>query len=361
MLAILLSGCVRPVPVPDLPPGYRIRPLGTVAPETPLAWHPDGMRYAIVDGGIVIGTVAGERHRLYPEPPSALAWSPTGAYLAATFATPVRSTVRIFGEDGAELAENEIAGSVLDLAWVSDDELLMAAVSVRSFSFGGNYAVKLLHWKQNSEVTSRVIVDTSPFRSVIDAMGEKIFDTVHLQMSPYRDEILYTRLLTPPNAPIRYSLVVRHLESGREKEIADLPFGSEGGLYLGDGERVFFSDGQYQSIIRSIWGTAAYETLSPGRILAISPGGRYRMIDDTVYVDRDVLLFLPDNDRAAFSPDGSRLLIASGHRLFLVSGFSDAEVGRIDLSSRLLELRRWRSEGLITPSEFLQYSRELMR
>ncbi len=353
----LLASCAPTVPVVDVPAGLQIQRIGAAKIDGPLAWNPDGARYAAASRGLQFGLAGGESRTVHAASPSALSWSPTGSLLAASSASADRSVVRIFGDDGTSLAELAVAGSVMDLGWISDDELLMAAVQLREFSFGGNYSVRLYRWRQNEEPTSESLVDTSPLRQTLAALGTSIYESVHLQVSPYRDEILYTRLMTPPNAPIRYTLVARNLASGREKVIAELSFGSSGGRYLGNGDTVFFSDGQYQSIKRSIWGTDAYETYRAGLSLEISPGGGIMLIDETLLQDRRALFTLPSPGRAAFSPDGSHLLFTSPGGLYLVSGLIDAPVSRPMVTPRLLELRRWRSEGLITPQDYLRHSR----
>jgi WD40 repeat protein len=355
----LLSGCAKKMPIIDLPEQYSVQRLGSVTKASPVAWHPDNNYYAVAASGLVIGQVNGSLFSVDRHAPKAISWSPTGAFLAASFGNSQKSTIRIFSFDGTALADVAVEGSVLDLGWTSDDELLIAAVTVKTFSFGGNYSVSLYRWRQNEELSQEVIADTSPLKSHLEAMGESIYNSVHLQISPFRDEIIYTRLLIPPNVDMHYQLVVRHLDSGREKVITKIPYGSQGGRYLLQGDNVFFSDGHYQSIKRSIWGTEAYETYKPGRFVEISPGGRYKLIDQNLLQDRDVLFSFAKVDKAAFSPDGSKLLFTSGRDLYLLSDLEDSPVQRVTVSQRLLELRRWRSEGLITPQEYEQYSRKL--
>jgi len=359
VLLVVLAGCAGRLPVVELPPELHLQPAGKIVPDGPFAWHPDGFRYAVADGGLTVRQLDGGRLVVDHEAPMAVAWSPTGYYLAAAFPRSQATTVRIYGSDGAPLADWMVEGSVRDLAWASDDELLLAAVAVKSFSFGANYTVTLYQWHQNEEMKESLLADTSPLKQNLEAMGAAVFDTVHLQISPYHDEILFTRLLTPPNVDLHYQLVVRHLGSGSEKAIAKIPYGSAGGRYLGQEDKIFFSDAQYQSILRSIWGTEAYETYPAGLKLEVSPGGRYMLIDNLLLRGRDQLLRFDRVERAAFSPDGARLLFSSGRSLYLLSNLEDAAVVRTPASPRLMELRRWRSDGLLTPQDFVKYERQI--
>ncbi len=355
----LLSGCAKKMPIMDLPEQYSLQHLGSVSTDSPIAWHPDSEHYAVSASGLAIGQVGESVSSVDRHSPKAISWSPTGAFIASSTGSTENSSIRIFSSDGTVLADVAVEGSVHDLGWTSDNELLIAAVTVKTFSFGGNYSVRLYRWRQNEELSHEVIADTSPLKSNLQAMGDSIYDSVHLQISPFHDEIIYTRLLTPPNVDMHYQLVVRHLDSGSEKIVAKLPYGSQGGRYLLQGDNVFFSDGRYQSIKRSIWGTEAYETYKPGLSVEISPGGRYKLIDRNLLQDRDVLFRFARVDKAAFSPDGSKLLFISGRDLYLLSALEDSPVLRVTVSQRLLELRRWRSEGLITPQEYEKYARKL--
>ncbi len=252
-----------------------------------------------------------------------------------------------------------MTGHVGDLAWVSDAELLMAAVDLQEYSFGGNYRVILYRWQQNEELQSDVLADTSPLTAHLELLGDAVFDSVHMRISPYRDEIMFTRLVMPPNAEMHYKLVVRHLTTGAENIIAKLPLKTAGGRYLQSGKRIFFSDGLYQSINRSIWGTDAYETYPPGRHVEISPGGRYKIIDRSFLRDRDLMFTFNDIDAAAFSPTGRSLIFTSGRGVFEIAPLEDAPFEPPEISIKILELRRWRSEGLITPQEYETYSGKL--
>jgi WD40 repeat protein len=358
MLA-LLSGCAKKMPITDLPEQYSVQYLGSVNSASSLAWHPDSDHYAVSASGLAIGQVGEGATSVDRHSPKAISWSPTGSFVASSFGTTKNSTIRIFSFDGTALANVAVEGAVHDLGWTSDNELLIAAVTVKTFSFGGNYNVRLYRWRQNEELSHEVLADTSPLKANLAAMGDSIYDSVHLQISPFHDEIIYTRLLTPPNVDMHYQLVVRHLDSGSEKVIAKIPYGSQGGRYFLQGDNVFFSDGTYQSIKRSIWGTEAYETYKAGRSVEISPGGRYKLIDRKLLQDRDILFSFAKVDKAAFSPDGSKLLFTSGRDLYLLSALDDPPVQRVTVSQRLLELRRWRSEGLITPQEYEKYARKL--
>jgi hypothetical protein len=359
ILAALLAGCAQKIPVANLPDGLAIQYVGRVSSDSPIVWHPDGYRYAVAAGGLKVWQLDGAQGTVDSNTPSAIAWSPTGFFLSATYAGQEKSEVKIFDSDGAVLADLDVAGSVRDLAWASDDELLMASVTVTSYNFGANYNVSLYRWRQNEEMTSEVLADTSPLKQDLEAIGKAIYDSVHLRISPYRDEILFTRLVMPPNVDMHYQLILRHLDSGREKIVTKSSYRSSGGRYLQQEDRLFYSDGQYQSILGSIWGTEAYETFQPGMSVEVSPGGRYKLIDRDLLCDRELLVSLTDVDQAAFSPDGARLLFSSGRSLFLISGLEDAPIKRRKASPRLLELRRWRSEGLLSPLDFNKYVEKL--
>ena len=359
LTSVIFTGCAVKIPVGELPENIQIRHLGSASSATPLIWHPDGQWFVANKGGLVVSSLVGDSTQVSRDEPAAMAWSPTGAFLAASFVSRDKTAVRIYSADYGELAAIEVEGTARDLAWASDDELLIAAVVVKTYSFGGNYRVILHRWQQSREMTSETIADTSPLKTNIAVIGDDLYAPVNMQISPYRDEIVFCRMLTPPNAEMHKKLIVRHLASGAEKEIGILPIMTNGGRYLQNGERLFFSDGTYQSINRSIWGTEAYETYPPGQQLEISPGGRFKLIDKVLYRDREKILQFDAIDLASFSPDGTHLLFVSGRNLFVLSPLEENLAKPRNVGIKLLELRRWRSEGLITPQEYEKYARKL--
>jgi len=360
LLLFVLAGCATLPPVSELPESFQLEKVGSVTAHSPLAWHPDGRRYAVAAHGLMVGQLNGESRVIGQGHPTAIAWSPTGTFLAAAFISGNVTTVTILDAvDWSQVAEVPVEGKVHDLAWLKDGELVFAAVTVKKFNFGGNYSVRLYHWRQNEELKFAIIADTSPLKSTLAALSDTVYDTVHLQVSPFKDEIVFTRLMAPPNVDPHYQLLVRHLVSGQERLVSKLPLGSHGGRYLPDGDALFYSDGRYQSIAGSIWGTESYETYPAGLQLETSPGGRFKLIDNQLFRDKTVQLRFARIDSAAFSPDGSRLLFIADKKLYLLSSFDDQAVQRVSISPRLLELRRWRSEGLITPQEFIKYYQQL--
>ena len=357
---VVIAGCAAVPPVTDLPSDYQLNQVGSLGKGDAVAWHPDGERFSATGKRLVVGSVDGNLVTIDGDDPAAIAWSPTGAVLAASFIDGTETTVRLYDVDTwNKIAEIAVEGRARDLAFIDDTALLIASVLLKEYSFGANYTVRLYTWRQNEPLAYDTIADTSPLKSFLEALGDSIYDSVHLQISPFRDEILYTKLLLTPNAGRKAQLVVRHLATGRERIVAALPATSSGGRYLAKGDAIFFSDGAYQSIKGSIWGTEPYETYLPGLRLEISPGGRYKLIDNALLKDREEILKFKVLDSAAFSPDGSKLLLLADGTLFLLSFFDDAVVDRPSATPKLLELRSWRSEGLISPQEFLRYQRQL--
>jgi len=359
-ILLLLASCAVVPPVSKLPEQYTLTRLDKVSSVSKIAWHPDSQQYAVSSGGLVVGRIDGPIHRVHSIEPAAIAWSPTGSLLAISDPDQEQSKIRILAtDDWRVLAEIELPGQVRDLAWRDDEQLVLASVHLSYYSFGGNYKVQLYHWRQNEELVSATIVDSSPLKSTLDSLGKQIYDTVNLQISPFRDEVAFTRYSLTPNAGNHYRLVVRNLDTGRERVVAKITNETNGGHYFGDGDSLFYTDGYRQSLAKTIWDTAPYEAYPAGLNLEISPGGRYKLIDRQLFKDRNADFSFDRIDSAAFSPDGSKMLFITDGILYLLTGLKDIQPERLPISQRLLDLRRWRSEELITPQEFINYVEQM--
>lgn len=108
LLYVLLAGCAQKMPVTNLPTGLDIQYLGRVSTGSPIAWHPDGYRYATASGGLKVRQLDGAQLAVDSAIPAAIAWSPTGSFLAASSAGKDSSKIRIYDSDGAVLADLDV-------------------------------------------------------------------------------------------------------------------------------------------------------------------------------------------------------------------------------------------------------------
>jgi hypothetical protein len=358
-----LSGCARLPVVGTLPAGVVVTRLTRVDPMSPFAWNPAGTKIALVSGTLQIYDPASDSSRPLGPAPSTLDWAFDGEHLAAAFPQGEDTTLRILNMDGEVLSEAGSSGHVTKLVWRSADELLIAAITAEKFSFGANIKGILYRWSGIGKPAATILSETT-VRPFIAKWPVKSLDhTLTIALSPLGDEIVFSRLIDPPAFSPSLKIVLRHLESGAEKEAAKVGVASAGAVYSADGERILYGDGITASHWRDPWGERELATFpSPGRAaIALSPANRYALIDGRLYRDGSEVVVFPATCEGAFAPGGGRLLIRYDGNLYLVSGLHEAPLDSalpVD-RGRLLTLRKLRSEGLISASDY-QAAKERM-
>lgn len=362
---LLATGCARLPLTAPLPAGMEVFPVSRVEKGSPFAWEPAGRRVALVRDGLRIVTLAsGEDQVASSASPAALAWTPDGESFAAAFPEKDVSFVRIFAMDGRRIGEARMEGRVGRLFWLPNGDILASSVKLDLHSFGGGMKATLYRWDGRGEPLGTTLGETTVKPLTLRDWGGLLYRTVNLSISPFGDEILYTRLYDPPAFSPYLKVILRHLESGREREIASVAITSGGGVFSPDGEEVLYGDGIRESRLVDPWrGVEVSSRPLPGRGIALSPGGRHILIDGRLFREGKEIAAFPPGSAGEFSPRGDRLLLSSEGRLYLVEGLGTEPSGPIVpvVRERLLKLRRWRSEGLITPEEYRAVRERIQR
>jgi hypothetical protein len=342
-----------------------VTPAGSVAvdPGAPFAWSPDGERVALGRGGLRLWSPAdGRPRRLTDGTPTALAWSPAGDRLAAAYGRGDHSLLRLHALSGAVLAETTVPGEVRDLFWPGEGGLLFAATTLRRHSFGGGFLLTLYRWSGTGAPQGTPLHDVTLKPLTLRQWGGLLGRIPALALSPLGDEIAYGRLHDPPAFSPYLRLVVRHLESGAEREVTSRPLPGAGALFAADGEGLLYDDGPVTRAIEPWSGRRQGEWRGSGAPLALSPGGRWLLAGDRLYRDGIESSTFAGLDAAAFAPAGGRLLLRRDGRLFVLAGLEEIPPPPPEPAARgpLLWLRRWRATGLITPEEYLAQKQRIL-
>ena len=351
-----LTGCAATtLQSSALPDGFAVRSLTKMDAETPFAVNRSGSVAAVAEGSLlIIDPTGGPGRSIAPAPPSTLSFSPAGDRLAAAFATPSQSVLHLFDLQGKLLAEAVIPARITAMAWRSEKELLVTTLEVKKFRFGTELISSLHRWNLVTAPAATVLSDITIRPKVADAMSEAtLYRTINFALSPYGDEIAYCVLKDPPMFPPYLRFAVRHLETGAEREIAEIGIGSGAPAYAPDGESILVGDSG--SLTRRFSLTDRKESdgwPTPGDSLALSPSGSYLLLDGRLYQKgQEITSF--SQSTGSFLPDGSGMAISHQGTLFLVSGLNDALPAALPADlSRLLELRRLHMLGLITDKEY---------
>lgn len=360
LLAFLwLAGC-SPLATVDLPPDLRLARLTTVASGAPFAPHPLGERLAVGgDDLTVFEPATGASISLDDRPPLALAWSPDGRLLAAAFARGAESLLRLF-DGSVAVGEAPVAGRVSDLAWLSGGSLLAATTTLKNFAFGSDFRTTLYRWDGASAPHPVAVHNVTVKPLTRQRWGALLQSAIRLDSAPQGDALVYTRLHDPPAFPPYLKIVLRHLDSGAERVLADVSLPSGGGVHAG-GDQVVYGDGH--GVTRRIdpWSGQKLQSWStPGHTVVASAGGRHLLLDGRLYTDGTEIAAFPAGSEGHFAADG-RLFLRMDDHIYRLAGLEDDTPAPLEpaVSKRLLDLRRWRSEGLITHEEFLQQQEKM--
>lgn len=351
-----ITGCAHLPMTGALPDGARITEVARVDAAAPFALDPQGELIAYGSAGLTLKELGSGHDRPVAAPaPTALAWSPDGKQLAASFLLGEESVLKLCDRQGGVLKETRLAGRVKSLVWRSSTEILAFAVQQRNFSFGSRLTELLYRWDGTGKPAETILHETTLMPATLRRWGDMLLRPLTFSLSPLGDEILYPRLHAPPLFTPYLQLVLRNLDGGAELEVAEVSLHSAGGAFSGDGEWLLYGDGEGESRLFDPWGKqllAAFPT--PGRSVALSPSGRYLLLDGRLYRDGKEIASFPAASAGAFSATGGRLLIRYGERLYLVNGLPDeppVPIGPAE-RDRLRQLRKWREEGLITDTEY---------
>lgn len=356
LLLLLATGCsTLPISGP-LPESLTATRIASIDEAAQFAVSPDGTVVAYPDAGLkLLHLPTRENLTITAERAELLAWSPFGASLAAAFFKEGNSTVIIYDQHGIKVTETIISGRLTDLDWLSENELVAAALSIKNYKFGSNYQSILHRWQPGrAEPTTTPLRDSTLQPASMAKLGTLLQRGPKLAIYPTGSQILYLHPVDPPLFTPYYKLILRDLASGQELEIAQLGLNSDGGRFTRHGEVVIYGDGHATTTLYDPW---SEETVSKaataGKNLAISPSGSYWFADGALHRGEKLVARLAPGGVARFTPDSRNLLVAANGALYLLSGLLPADSQQpLASPEKLSQLRSWRIEGLVTPKEY---------
>lgn len=362
LLLLWLHGCSRLPVFENLPSGIVAGESLRVTAGSPFAWHPDGETVTAAQAGLRLWSPAtGELKSLSPETSTALVWSPDGTRLAVARAQGDDTQLTVFDGSGSRVREVALEGHVESLFWSPEQGLLAVATTLKPFTFGANFTLMLYRWQESAAPARTVLHEATLKPLTLHRWGGILHRTPGPALSSLGDELLFARLHDPPAFSPYLKIILRHLETGAEREVASVPITAGGAVFAGKEDTVIYGDGRVSRALDP-WSGRGGETLpTPGQNLAVSPGGSYLFSDGRLFRDAALLAVFPGDAVVRFSPQGDRLLLRHGQRLFLLSGLHENMPADLPEAYRrqLLLLRKWRSSGLISPQDYLEQKQRM--
>jgi len=356
-ITLFLAGCSRLPITGTLPEGLTVEKLAEIDEDSPMAVSPDGTVLAMASDGLKLFHLPTRQQLdVTDRSPQELAWSPYGYSLAASYAAEGKSTIVTYDQHGIKVAETGIDGVITNLSWLSETELLTASVIITNYKFGSNVMTVIHRWQPGNSLPKRIEIKNTTIQPLTASRWNQLLaGGPMLDVSRTADQILYLHPVEPPLFTPYMKLILRDLASGKEMDVAQVSLTSHGGRFTADGENILYGDGTGTITRKNPWTGETVATLKgAGTGLEISPAGDYLFADGALFHGTDMLAMLAPGGSARFTPDGSKLLVAGGGELYLLSGLHPANDRLLPVSQlgKLLQPRAWRLDNLITPGDY---------
>lgn len=329
LLALFSTGCV--------PSGKLSADNRAGSGICQVRWDSAGGRVAAtVPGGLELLDVrSGDSRRITLPAVTAFDWLSGGEGLLV--ATAARDGCRLWrlGPEDEPLLWREMPGLCRALV-AGDADVRVLTESLSSFTFGGN--VRLTLWRiANDTVDDSILADLTlspPLARRLALLQQRMSWSA---LSPQRDVLLYAEPHDPPAMAPYLRFMAYHLASGAKWPIVDLPWTVTDVRFSSDGETVVLREGAGNRRRVDLWSGEERTPASGEESLA----------------DRGDVC-------ASFSPDGRRLAVRHRSGIELVAVPSSGTAADLQ-DPRRLELRRWRSQGLIDGGDYRTFLERIER
>ncbi len=244
-----------------------------------------------------------------------------------------------------------------------NSEMCLLSADVRSFSFGTQVALEL-SLITAGDTTSRPLYSSTRILPPHWSDKRTLLAWTHAGQNPLDSSLLVIEHIKPP-AFAPYSRVI--MIDPANADILELAGQSREGRYLSaswspDGRKIALTREDSRIEIFALDGNIAYHEPLP---LGVYPS--WSPLGDTLYIggnlissdgkNRVTLLTHGAGSISAWSPDGTKLAVATGPDLWLFSDISPSSGQKAsplarDLRKKILLLQNLLREGLITPQDY---------
>lgn len=353
LLACFLLVACTPAPLTLSPAQPPLQPVAALTAAAPFAWKPDGSAVAFAQGSLkVVDLVRGEKRDTGLEELQSLSWGAPG--LSAALATPQGYRLVLLEPQGQRQTIASGEGTVVAQQWRAGT-LYALLVRNKHYSFGVNQRSYLLTWQQGEASKETLLADVTLKPTTPKRVVARFPYGPYLHVSPFGDEIIYSRLHDPPAFSPEYRVAVYHLSAGTERLLGRHALIDGATVLLPDGEHVLLSDGITKVERLPVWGVGRQKVFdSPSSDLAAAGEMIYRA--GSLSRRGETLWTIASGGKAIFSPDAASLAILSQEQLYIAA--VQDPVPPLQPNPERLKLRRLRALGLITDQDYWRFVSE---
>lgn len=327
------------------------------APVAPTAIAIDNSAKFVAVGGDSLWLIdlhSGARRQLLNDNVDALCWSFDGRWLAVAQRQGRGALLKIFSHSGLLVNEIAFEGRLVQLLWPPGELLYGAELRTRSYRFGTHLDANFYIVATNGSKEAIDLYETTISPAVAARLEERVYQPLEIDLSPLKDELLYTRIFAPPAFAAERRLVIRNLVSEAERQVSAIPLNKGAGYLQADGESLLVAEGDGQVRQVSLWKDQQQIRYTADKF-AYHRSGPWLMLGQRLRQDRgDLDLVLPDSVQLYFSSNGQQLILKRGAQLYLLKDLPVDGLPQIEASElkTWLKLRKLRSLGLISHEEY---------
>jgi len=344
---LLLCGCVVTPPPQSINNDLLVEVLA-IDEVGLFAADRDGHNVAVANSGLTLLSLdSNSEQKLSPDQPIALSWSPDGLALAAAFSVGGYETrLVLYSAQGNPLHEILLPVALSQMIWSVRGDLLATGFVLNTFSFGGNLQ-QLLYIVDGDDVEKTVLSDTTLTLATMRKISPAMQGVLPVAFSPSGDELVYVYVHDPPQFSPFLQILHHNWQSGGKRPLQRMPLQQLSVDWDKAGQSVTVrSTSGVQKL--DLWTAADDSTDLPA-------SGSYRFANGQLYDGEELLADWGAGSHLQLL-SGGRFLLSVEKTLYRGGGLQDESYEKH--SEKMWNLRRWRFEGLITPEEYLNLSRE---
>jgi len=277
-----------------------------------------------------------------------LAWSPDGLSLAATFERAEFETeLLVYSADGVVMNEAVIPVALSQLYWSSRGDLLAVGFVLKVYSFGGNLR-QLLYRIDDDALVETLLTDSTLRPSLAKQVKPILHSLLPVSFSPQGDELVFLRLQDPPEFSAYFQLLYQNWQADKPRELHKTPLQAMSFNWETSGNTVNVLTEEVLQTFH-IWP-------SEGEVVVPSTEEAYKFIDGRLYYGSELLFDWGEKSQIQILEDG-KFLLSVNRSLYLGDGLQNR--AHPVYNEKAWNLRRWRYEELVTPSEYQKLLEEI--
>ena len=342
------AACATGTP-PGSIPDHPLRPLADIDDSGLFSANQYGTKVAFTNDGLyLLDPDSGDKKKLSSANPIALAWSPDGLSLAAAFErADFEIELLVYSADGVVMNEAVIPVALGQLYWSSRGDLLAVGFVLKVYSFGGNLR-QLLYRIEDDVLVETLLTDSTLRPSLAKQVKPLLHSLLPVSFSPQGDELVFLRLQDPPEFSAYFQLLYQNWQADKPRELHKTPLQAMSFNWEPSSNTVnVLSEEGLQTL--NLWP-------SEGKTVVPSAARTYRFIDGRLYHGLELLFEWSEKSQIQILEDG-KFLLSVNRYLYLGGGLKSHSAPTYNESR--WNLRRWRYEELVTPSEYQKLLEEI--